>query len=76
MIVHTGGGYHYNTLLAILNYEMGKTNLYVLHRLDRLTSGIILFAKNKEKSIKFHEESINEKMKKMYYARVKGNFPF
>lgn len=55
---------------------MDKTNLYVLHRLDRLTSGIILFAKNKEKSIKFHEESINEKMKKMYYARVKGNFPF
>ena len=23
VVVHTGGGYHYNTLLAILHYEMG-----------------------------------------------------
>ena len=54
MIVHTGGGYHHNTLMAILYYEMKKNKLYVLHRLDRLTSGILLFAKNKEKSTKFH----------------------
>ena len=59
MIVHTGGGYHYNTLLAILYYEMEKKNLFILHRLDRLTSGIIILAKGKEKSIKFHEESNN-----------------
>ena len=54
MIVHTGGGYHFNTLLAILHYEMDKKKLYILHRLDRLTSGIVILAKNKEKSLLFH----------------------
>ena len=48
MIVHTGGGYHYNTLMGILYFEHGYRNLHVLHRLDRLTSGLLLFAKRKE----------------------------
>lgn len=47
MIVHTGGGYHYNTLMAILYYEMGYKNLYILHRIDRLTSGVVILAKKK-----------------------------
>jgi 23S rRNA-/tRNA-specific pseudouridylate synthase len=55
MTVHTGGGYHYNTLLAILHYEMGYKNLFVLHRLDRLTSGLVILAKCREKTTKFHE---------------------
>lgn len=47
MIVHTGGGYHYNCLTAILHFEHNLKDLYVLHRLDRLTSGLLLFSKNK-----------------------------
>lgn len=47
MIVHTGGGYHFNTLMGLLYFEHGYRNLHILHRLDRLTSGLILFAKNK-----------------------------
>lgn len=74
MIVHTGGGYHYNTLLAILHYELGYKSLYILHRIDRLTSGVVIMAKNKGKTAKFHEESSNEEMKKAYFARVAGNF--
>lgn len=58
MIVHTGGGYHYNTLMAILYYELGRRNLYILHRLDRLTSGLVILAKDKRKTTKFHEESM------------------
>lgn len=53
--IHTGGGYHYNTLLAILFFEHKMKNLYLLHRLDKCTSGVILFGKNKEISLKFHE---------------------
>lgn len=74
MIVHSGGGYHYNTLMALLYYEMGYKSLYVLHRIDRLTSGVVIMAKNKGKTVKFHEESSNEEMKKSYFARVAGNF--
>jgi 23S rRNA-/tRNA-specific pseudouridylate synthase len=45
--IHTGGGYNYNTLLALMFFEYKKSNLFVLHRLDKCTSGVILFAKNK-----------------------------
>lgn len=45
--IHTGGGYHYNTLLALLYFEKKMKNLFLLHRLDKCTSGVILFAKNK-----------------------------
>lgn len=38
---------------------MGYKNLHVLHRLDKCTSGLLIFAKNKEKVALFHEESGN-----------------
>lgn len=72
--IHTGGGYHYNTLLALMYFEHGKKDLYLLHRLDKCTSGVILFAKTKEVSLRFHEENSKFVMKKMYYARVQGDF--
>ena len=74
MIVHTGGGHHFNTLMAIMHYELGYKDLHVLHRLDKCTSGVLFFAKDKLKVAKFHEESEKETMKKMYFARVGGQF--
>jgi len=47
LTIHTGGGFHYNTLISIMEHELKYKGLYVLHRLDRLTSGLIIFAKNK-----------------------------
>ena len=72
LIVHTGGGHHFNTVEGLLKYEMGYENLHVLHRLDKQTSGLLVFARSKEKVALFHEESGNESMKKMYFARVAG----
>jgi RluA family pseudouridine synthase len=76
MVVHTGGGYHNNTLLGILHFEHGLKNLFVLHRLDRLTSGLVILARVKDKTTKFHEESKGEVMKKCYFARVSGDVKF
>ena len=45
----------------------------MLHRLDKLTSGLLIFAKDKKQVGVFHEESGKEVMKRMYYARVGGN---
>ncbi|EGR30574.1 hypothetical protein IMG5_129080 [Ichthyophthirius multifiliis] len=71
MCVHASGGHLHNTLIDILKYQMNyKNQLFTLHRLDKLTSGILILGKNKEISIKFQEE----KIKKKYYARVEGNF--
>lgn len=72
VIVHTGGGHHFNTVESLLKYEYGFKNLHVLHRLDKCTSGLLIFAKDKKQVGQFHEESENETMKKMYFARVAG----
>jgi len=33
---------------------MGYSDLYVLHRLDRLTSGLIIYGKTRDKPTIFH----------------------
>lgn len=45
--VHPAGPYFNNTLSRILAHDTGK-ELFLVHRLDRETSGVILFAKNAE----------------------------
>ena len=54
LIVHTGGGHHYNTVENILKYEHHYNNLHILHRLDKLTSGLLILAKDKQKVKLFH----------------------
>lgn len=48
MTIHTGGGYHFNTVCGILGYECWKERrkIHVLHRIDKKTSGLLLIGKN------------------------------
>lgn len=48
---------------------------YPIHRLDRKTSGIILFAKKKEYVAVFQELFINNQIQKTYYGIVRGHIP-
>lgn len=61
--------------MGILFYDFGKRNLHVLHRLDRLTSGLLLFAKNKVVAKAFHTALGLKTIGKTYLARVQGDFP-
>eukprot|EP00924_Labyrinthula_sp_SR-Ha-C_P003537 snap_masked-scaffold_53-processed-gene-0.33-mRNA-1 protein AED:0.59 eAED:0.59 QI:0/-1/0/1/-1/1/1/0/426 len=73
--VHPCGGYRKNSLTTILKLEKNVT-VHPVHRLDRLTSGIVIFAKNKEtarKVMKLLTET-KDKVKKEYLVRVHGNF--
>ncbi len=67
--VHPSGVFLKNTLLTILEDDY-KTALYPVHRLDRETSGIILFAKDRDTASalqgNFH------RVKKSYLAIVQG----
>ncbi len=70
--MHPGGRYNKNSLTSILE-ERGFENLRIVHRLDAVTSGLVLLARNKEfaqKAMVFFSES---KVKKTYYALVSGN---
>ena len=46
-----------------------------VNRLDRLTSGIVLLAKNGTAAAKYKKMIADGKMSKIYLARVKGKFP-
>jgi RluA family pseudouridine synthase len=70
--MHPGGRYNKNSLTAILE-EQGFTNLRIVHRLDAVTSGLVLFARNKS----FAQQAMicfsESKVQKTYYALVSGS---
>lgn len=70
--MHPGGRYFKNTLTAILE-EMGYPELKIVHRLDAVTSGIVIFAKNKEFAKKAMIEFAEGRVKKTYYAEITGH---
>jgi 23S rRNA-/tRNA-specific pseudouridylate synthase len=48
---HPCGAYRYNSLPFILAKDNGFVGLHTMHRLDRLTSGLVLLARTKASSI-------------------------
>lgn len=79
MPVHSCGSYHYNSLLEVLAHwkeAYGTGKLFTVHRLDRLTSGLVLIAKSSSLA-KSLGKCIVERdgCEKVYLARVKGRFP-
>lgn len=70
---HPCGRYRKNSMSMILELEYGFKNLFLIHRLDRMTSGVMMFAKNKEyaKEVQEHIRTQTDIMK-IYLARAKG----
>lgn len=67
------------TLNSILNEDLNKRDpcyrLYPCHRLDRETSGLIVYAKGKSMQRKMMEEFWQRKIKKTYIAFIQGRLP-
>lgn len=53
--VHPCGRFRHNTVIFILGKERGISELHTVHRLDRLTSGVLLFARTLESSKKLDQ---------------------
>lgn len=70
--VHAAGIYFNNTLSMLLD-NMYKAKLYLVHRLDRETSGVILAARSKNAAQKL-QESLRT-AQKVYNAIIYGNCP-
>ncbi len=74
--VHPSGRYFHNTLLVMLAVERGEeidtTDLRIVHRLDRETSGIILFAKGRKAASAVAGQFENRMVRKEYLAIVHG----
>lgn len=50
-------------------------NLRTIHRLDRLTSGLLLFGRSPKKARQMEHQIRNRQVQKQYMCRVEGDFP-
>ena len=74
--VHPTGRYFYNTIIERLKYDYGYEYLGICNRLDKLTSGIMIIGKNKNKTQQLSMQMTNRAIKKEYIAKVEGEFEF
>lgn len=72
--VHALGPYHYNSTLSILEESLG-TSAFIVHRLDRPTSGVLIMAKSSAIAAKLTAAITAGQTKKVYLARVRGLYP-
>ncbi|XP_055644221.1 pseudouridylate synthase RPUSD2-like isoform X1 [Toxorhynchites rutilus septentrionalis] len=73
--VHPCGRYRHNTVVFILAKEYNLKNLRTIHRLDRLTSGLLLFGRSPKKARQMEHQIRNRQVEKEYICRVDGEFP-
>ncbi|RLV92652.1 hypothetical protein JA1_003009 [Spathaspora sp. JA1] len=75
---HATGGYMYNSVVEILKEQLDVDSIWPCHRLDKVTSGILILAKSKQATSnmqKLTQEKAANTTEKIYIARVKGEFP-
>jgi RluA family pseudouridine synthase len=68
--IHAGGRYNRNSLVAILEERLDQ-KLYVIHRLDAVTEGIVVLAKNPATSAKWASAFQTNTIAKRYAALCK-----
>lgn len=69
-----GGVYYCNTLLEKLKAKLG-VNLYIVHRLDKETSGLVVLAKTKFAAQHLAAQFAASKPVKTYQALLQGKMP-
>lgn len=76
ILVHrTGLSEDRQFVLQMLREQMGGAHVFVVHRLDRGTSGVLLFAKTSEMAGRLGEQFMARSVEKKYVAIVRGHVP-
>ncbi|PVG03386.1 pseudouridine synthase [Serendipita vermifera] len=73
--VHAVGRYYKNSLIEILQNELGFEKVYPVNRLDRLTSGCMIMALSPVRARQMCDEFLAGSVRKEYVARCRGRFP-
>lgn len=71
--VHPSGRYRKNALTIVIQEKYPES--YIVHRLDRETSGIVLFSKDKQFTHKLSRLFEKHQIQKTYLVYVHGSFP-
>lgn len=72
--VHHTGRIFYNTFAAIVRRAFDCESATPMHRLDRDTGGLILFAKDSDTASRFQKNLDRILLRKFYLAVVRGDF--
>ena len=72
MLVHANGPWGKNDLIQQLRRQRGSRELYLAHRIDRETSGIVLIARSRETAGRLGEAFKGRRVEKEYTALVFG----
>ncbi|PJZ66506.1 pseudouridylate synthase [Leptospira wolffii] len=73
--VHAAGRYRKNNLVDLIESDPRFARPYLIHRLDRETSGLVIFGKDKEAASLLSEQFAKRTVHKSYIAFVWGEFP-
>lgn len=73
--VHPCGRYRHNTVVFIMAKEYNLRELKPIHRLDRLTSGLLLLGRNSKKAREMETHISSRQVQKEYVCRTEGKFP-
>jgi len=73
--VHPCGRYRHNTIMFILAKDHGLMTLHTVHRLDRLTSGVLIFSKSAARAREMEQLIKAREVEKEYICKVVGEFP-
>lgn len=71
--IHPTGNFYQNTVVEVL--KRNGRNVFPSHRLDKVTSGVLILTKNCHMAKKVQERIRSHDMVKLYFARVQGKFP-
>lgn len=71
--VHPTGRYFQQSLTESLRPQYG--DLFLCHRLDKLTSGIVILSKSSQLASQLQQQIKDKSVEKYYLARVSGAFP-
>ncbi len=70
--MHPTARYHWGTLTALLRERFPTETLYIAHRLDRETSGVLLAARSREAAVSLKRAFARRLVEKRYHAIVHG----
>ncbi len=74
MPVHPCGTYKKNTLIFKVAARYGFRRLFVVHRIDKQVSGVVVFGRTREAAAEFHASNKAHELRKTYLAEVEGDF--
>ncbi len=73
--VHHTGRIFYNTFTGVVRRAFGNEEISPMHRLDRDTGGVMLFARDRDTARRFEKSLDYILLRKIYVAIVRGEFP-